>query len=90
MRYLAQVAQVIDATDASGEEYHGKPVRMLKGPVPRRFGNVGIGAAAELMHRDGVMPPRLINMKRTGFKQGAFCERLSQDQASSLRSWLAA
>lgn len=88
LRYVAQIAEVIDATDASGsKEYHGTPVRLLKGPVVTRLNNVGIGAAAESMHRAGTTPPRLINTKRTGFKQGAFCERLTEEQAAALRSW---
>jgi len=91
LRYVATISEVINATDArNGNRYEGKPVRLLKGDIKARFDNVGVGAAAERMKREGATPPQLIKPKRTGFKQGAFCERLSEHQTEKFRSWLLA
>ena len=89
LKFVAKITEVIDATDASpGGRYEGDAVRLLKGKLTGRFNHVGVGAAAQRMHGEGTERPRLINASRTGFKQGAFCEQLSADQAKSICSWL--
>jgi hypothetical protein len=89
LRFLANVEEVLMATDASDDErYRGKPVKLLKGKLVGRLGNVSVGAASSKMVDQGVNPPNLINKAITGFKQGAFAEKLTDEQASYYKAWL--
>lgn len=88
LKYLAEVEDVVMATDASEDErYTGLPVKLLKGKLVKRFGNVGVGAATNRMMQQGISPPNLINKDVTGFKQGAFAEKLTQEQAGHYDTW---
>ena len=88
LKYLATVEDVEMATDTSDDErYRGLPVKLLKGKLVKRYGNVGVGAATNRMVEQGIAPPNLINKEITGFKQGAFAEKLTQEQASYYETW---
>jgi len=88
LKYLAEVEDVVMATDASEDEkYTGLPVKLLKGKLVKRFGNVSVGAATNRMVQQGIAPPNLINKEITGFKQGAFAEKLSQEQVGHYETW---
>ena len=88
LKFLAEVEEVMMATDASEDKrYTGRPVKLLKGKLVKRFGDVGVGAATSKMVQQGIVPPNLINKEITGFKQGAFAEKLSQEQANNYETW---
>ena len=88
LKYLAEVEEVVMATDASEDKkYTGLPVKLLKGKLVKRFGGVGIGAATNKMVQQGIASPNLINKQITGFKQGAFAERLTTEQANHYEEW---
>ena len=88
LKYLAEVEEVMMATDASEDKrYTGRPVKLLKGKLVKRFGDVGVGAATSKMVQQGIVLPNLINKEITGFKQGAFAEKLSQEQANNYETW---
>jgi len=88
LKFLAEIEEVMMATDASEDKrYTGRPVKLLKGKLVKRFGDVGVGAATSKMVQQGIVPPNLINKEITGFKQGAFAEKLSQEQANHYETW---
>ena len=88
LKFLAEVEEVILGTDASEDKkYTGLPVKLLKGKLVKRFGGVGVGAATNKMVQQGIVPPNLINKGITGFKQGAFAEKLTQEQANHYEAW---
>ena len=88
LKFLAEVEDVVMATDASEDEkYAGLPVKLLNGKLVKRFGNVGVGAATNRMVQQGISPPNLINKEVTGFKQGAFAEKLTQEQTAQYETW---
>ena len=89
LKYMTEVEDVVMATDASDDKrYTGLPVKLLKGKLVKRFGNVGVGAATNRMVEQGISPPNLINKEITGFKQGAFAEKLTKEQASHYETWV--
>lgn len=88
LKFLAKVDEVLMATDATDDEkYTGRPVKLLKGRLISRLGNVSVGAATNKMVQQDVAPPNLINKDITGFKQGAFAEKLSDNQAGYYTAW---
>lgn len=91
LKFVAEVDEVINATDATETKYRGQPVIVLKGKVVARFRHPSppIGTATRRLAKDGVAVPLLINSTTTGFKQGAFCEELSKEQSEEYEHYLA-
>lgn len=83
LKYMAVVDEVVEATDQSGGKHDGLPVKILKGPVIKQFNKLSVAVFANRMVKADVVPPNLINPKCTGFKMGAFAERLTTDQVSA-------
>lgn len=83
-RSVAEVAEVITCTDLAQ-----RPVRILQGPIRRRFPNVAVGAAIKRAKERGLPVPRLINNALSGFKQNALCQEVSAEFVAELKqSWL--
>ena len=80
LKYMAVVGEIIMAADKSGSKHDGFPVKILKGSVVKHFNKLSVAVFVNRMIKEGVDPPNLVNPKLTGFKQGAFAERLTADQ----------
>ena len=80
LKYVAIVDEVVMATDQSGSKHDGLPVKILKGSVIRQFNKLSVAVFVNRVIKRGVEPPNLVNTNLTGFKQGAFAERLTADQ----------
>lgn len=80
LKYMAVVDEVVPATDQSGGKHDGLPVKILKGQVIRQFNKLSVAVFANRIKNEGIEPPNLVNPNLTGFKQGAFAERLTTDQ----------
>jgi hypothetical protein len=80
LRHIAVVEEVIMATDKSGGKYDGLPVKILKGKVIAKCNKLSVAVYASRLKKNGIAPPNLMNLKLSGFKQGAFAEKLTADQ----------
>lgn len=80
LRHIAVVEEVIMATDKSGDKHDGLPVKILKGKVIAKCNKLSVAVYANRLKNAGVVPPNLVNPKLTGFKQGAFAEKLTANQ----------
>ena len=88
LRSLAVVDKVIlDVDDRPGTEFYGEPVKLLLGRVTRRF-DVLVEAVMIRIHAAGLPVPDLVNPRKTGFKQGAFCSRVVDETVLAiLQDW---
>lgn len=88
LRSLAAVeTATFEIDDGVDPKYVGKPVKLLEGPLLRRF-DVAVEAVMKRVEAAGLPVPVLINPKRTGFKQGAFCSAVADETvAAILRDW---
>ena len=82
LRHTAVVSEVITATDKSGGKHDGLPVIILKGKITCKCDQLSVAVYAKRMTKAGIDPPNLINANLSGFKQGAFAEKLSTEQAN--------
>ena len=80
LKYMAVVDEVILATDQSGSKHDGLTVKILKGSVRKQLNKLSVAVFVNRMKKEGVDFPNLVNPKLTGFKQGAFAERLTTEQ----------
>jgi len=71
---VAEVANLHDLDDT--------PVSLLIGPVEHRFDGWQVTAVAGELKRAGLGALRMLTKR--GFKQGAFCQQVSNEQASFL------
>ena len=84
LRHIAIVEEVIMATDKSGGKYDGLPVKILKGKVTAKCNKLSVAVYVNRLKKAGVVLPNLVNPKVTGFKQGAFAEKLTADQVPKI------
>ena len=80
LKHMAVVDEVVKATDQSGSKHDGLPVKILKGHVIEQLNKLKVVVFIERMMKEGIEPPNLINPKLSGFKMGAFVERLTEVQ----------
>jgi len=80
LKYMAVVNEVVEAMDQSGGKHDGLPVKILKGHVIKQFNKLSVAVFANRIKNEDIEQPNLINPNLTGFKQGAFAERLTTDQ----------
>lgn len=80
LKYIATVDEIIMATDASGSAHNGLPVKILKGHLTARFDRVSVAVIAQELDKSGIIVPNIVSPKLNGFKQGAFAEKLTNDQ----------
>ena len=84
LRSVAEVASVVDEVDGTQEsDFYGLPVRLLRGKVQHRL-DVSVGAAMKRIELAGLPVPDLVNARRTGFKQGAFCSRVAEETLAAI------
>jgi hypothetical protein len=84
LRHIAVVEEVIMATDKSGGKHDGLPVKILKGKVIAKYNKRSVAVYANKLKKNGIAPPNLVSPKLTGFKQGAFAEKLTADQVPKI------
>ena len=84
LRHIAVVEKVIMATDKSGGKHDGLPVKILKGKVKAKCNKFSVAVYANGLKNNGIAPPNLVNPKLTGFKQGAFAEKLTADHVPKI------
>ena len=84
LRHSAVVEEVIMATDKSGGKHDGLPVKILKGKVIAKYNKRSVAVYANGLKNNGITPPNLVNPKLSGFKQGAFAEKLTADQVPEI------
>ena len=84
LRHIAVVEEVIMATDKSGGKHDGLPVKILKGKVIAKYNKRSVAVYANGLKNNGITPPNLVNPKLSGFKQGAFAEKLTADQVPEI------
>lgn len=80
LKHIAVIDDVILATDQTGSDYDGQPVKILKGKVKQHLNKLSVAVFANRIKEEGIEPPNLVNPKLSGFKQGAFAEKLTTDQ----------
>ena len=79
LKFMAVVDEVVKATDQSAGKHDGLPVKILKGKPIKHFNKLSVAVFANRINNEGIEPPNLVNPNLTGFKQGAFAERLTID-----------
>jgi hypothetical protein len=84
LRHIAVVEEIIMATDKSGGKHDGLPVKILKGKVIAKCNKLSVAVYANRLKNAGIEPPNLVNPRLTGFKQGAFAEKLAADQVPKI------
>jgi hypothetical protein len=88
LRSAVRVDEVVKATDVGIDSpYPGKPVRLLKGKIVKRLGDVSVEAAVRRASKNDISMPPIINTALTGFKQGAFCCALTKEQEADFTAW---
>ena len=81
LKFVACVDEIVMAIDASGSQFDGAPVRILKGDVIGRFDRFSVAVFAHQLEAAGVDIPVIISDRLNGFKQGAFAAKLDKKQA---------
>jgi hypothetical protein len=84
LRHIAVVEEIIMATDKSGGKHDGLPVKILKGKVKAKYNKRSVVVYANKLKKNGISPPNLVSPKLSGFKQGAFAEKLTVDQVPKI------
>ena len=86
LRHIAVVEEIIMATDRSGGKHDGLPVKILKGRIKIKCGKLSVAVFANRINKEGVAVPNLVNSRLSGFKQGAFAEKLTPEQILAYRN----
>jgi hypothetical protein len=85
LRYAAVIEEIVMATDKSEGKHDGLPVKILKGNVTTKYNKLSVAVFAGRLIKEAVAPPNLINANLSGFKQGAFAEKLTPEQLQAAK-----